>query len=313
MSGVVCSGNIVFDILTRPVDHIPWGGTYWVDSIEYELGGNAANTSYTLARLGVRVRILGAVGRDDAGAAMRKRLADGGVDVSCVEWSGLPTATTVGLVQSNGTRAFLHQPGCSRTVFAEPVDFVAQGEARFTRYHLGNPFALVNVRRHGPEMLRRARAAGLGTSLDTAWDALGEWMKVVAPSLAETDILFVNEDEAKMLTGHTAAAAAARTFRDEGAHDIVIKLGARGCAIFSEGGEWEVPGFAVPVVDTTGAGDCFVGGFLAGLEKGLGMREAGRLANAVGALNVASLGATRGIRDYEATLAWMKAATSASE
>lgn len=62
--GVLCTGNIVMDVLARPVDEITWGGTRWVDSVTQELGGNGAATCAAIAMLGVPSRLIGAVGHD---------------------------------------------------------------------------------------------------------------------------------------------------------------------------------------------------------------------------------------------------------
>jgi sugar/nucleoside kinase (ribokinase family) len=194
------------------------------------------------------------------------------------------------------------------------------------------------MRRHAAECLRRAIAAGLTTSMDTGWDARGEWMRVLEPCLPGTGLLFVNEDEARMLTGASDFPAAARQLLAAGASTVVVKLAARGCAVFrgprraesahdpkhprpgvpdsltgsrqipEEESRFEVPGFDVPVVDTTGAGDCLVAGFLAALHHGAGLREAARFANAVAALSVTGLGAAQGLLGYAETLDWMASA-----
>jgi sugar/nucleoside kinase (ribokinase family) len=88
---------------------------------------------------------------------------------------------------------------------------------------------------------------------------------------------------------------------------VVIKLGARGCAVFTSGEATHVPGFVVDVVDTTGAGDCFAGGFLAALNSGAAYAEAARFANAVGALSVQKIGAINGVRSRAETEAWLRA------
>src|SRR5437868_1120102 len=99
---ILCSGNIVMDILVRPVDRIEWNSTTWVNSIEQHLGGNGANTAYTLGILGATVRLISMVGTDAFGDFLMARLTAAGVDVSGVRRSSAPTATTVGLVDSAG-------------------------------------------------------------------------------------------------------------------------------------------------------------------------------------------------------------------
>jgi sugar/nucleoside kinase (ribokinase family) len=146
----------------------------------------------------------------------------------------------------------------------------------------------------------------MSTSVDTQWDTEGEWMKVLAPSLPSTDLLFVNEDEARMLTGHIDPAPAARTLRDAGARTVCIKLGANGCIVFGPDFDFPSPGFPVNAIDSTGAGDCFSGGYIAALQRGLSHQAAARIANAVGALSVQHLGASAGVLNWEDTNKWIE-------
>ncbi len=130
-------------------------------------------------------------------------------------------------------------------------------------------------------------------------------MKVLGPSLPWTDLLFVNEDEARMLTGFREIDAAGRALLSAGAKTVCVKLGPRGCEVFSESASFASPGFRVDAVDSTGAGDCFSGGYLAALQRNLTHEEAARIGNAAGALSVQQLGATAGVLGWEETLAWM--------
>ena len=311
-AGVVCAGNVVLDFLVRPVGHIPWGGTAWVESIDQFLGGNGANTSYTLARLGVPVRLVGAAVRDPFGEAVLGWLAGAGVDLGMVERTSEPTATTVGLVQADGTRAFLHRLGASRRTTTADVDWRAQAAEGYTHFHLGNAFALPLMRGGAAEALKSAKDAGLTTSMDTGWDAGGEWMAVIGPCLPQTDILFVNQDEARAMSGSADPAEAAAYFRSHGAGVVVAKLGGDGCAVFGAEDEFLVPAFLAEVVDSTGAGDCFAGGFLAALHYGEDLRGAAQFANAVGALSITALGAVTGIGSRQETMEWIRAARTRS-
>src|ERR1700693_2893720 len=116
---IVVAGNLVEDVLVRPVERVEYGVTVWVDTIEEHLGGNGSNTSYTLATLGIPVWLRGAVGEDDFGRRVLERLHGAGVDITEVQRRDLPTASTVVLVAPDGSRSFLHSPGVSREVFAE--------------------------------------------------------------------------------------------------------------------------------------------------------------------------------------------------
>jgi sugar/nucleoside kinase (ribokinase family) len=299
---VLCSGNIVCDILVQPVDTFLAGATTPVDRIERRMGGNGANTAYALARMGTPVVLAGVVGADECGEFTLRRLDAAGVDISLVGRSSKPTASTVVLVGSKGQRSFLHLFGASEDAALDSAVFAASG---CNHFHLASPFGLPLIRPHKAALLEVARAAGMTTSLDTHWDSLSEWMRDLAPCLPLLDLLFINEDEARMLAGGADPMQAARTIRAAGARQVVLKLGAAGCSLFWEGGECAVPGFQIDVVDTTGAGDCFTGGFLAAMHRGASLVEAARFANAVGALSVSALGATEGLLDYEAASAWI--------
>ncbi len=293
---VLVCGNVVFDILARPVEEVRWEATTVVEEVVQTLGGNAGTTSYTLATLGIPVSLVTLVGRDSTGRDVLDRLSRSGVDVTGAQFVDAPTSIAISLVRPNAQRALLYQLGAASEEFGS-FDF----PAGTTHFHLAAVYRMKHLRKVAPEFLRRAKEAGLRTSLDTQWDTEGEWMKVLAPSLPWCDFTLMNEDEARLLTGCGDPASATRVLRDLGATNVVIKLGPRGCWVNGT----HIPGHAVDAVDTTGAGDCFSGGFVAALQRGLSIEDAARMANAVGAFAVGRVGATTGIRDWETTRNWL--------
>ncbi len=299
---VVVCGNVVFDISARPVEEVQWGATTLIDDVEQQLGGNGGTTSYTLGRLGTPVSFATLVGRDSTAEIVLGQLARAGVDLSLVQRAEAPTSIAISLIRENGDRALLYRLGAASEVFS-PFEFPDDTN----HFHISAIYRMRDLRTRAPELLKRAREAGLRTSLDTQWDTEGEWMKVLAPSLPFTDFTLMNEDEARLLTGCADPAAAARVLRSMGATNVVVKLGARGCWVSNEmlNGE-TLPGYPVTAVDTTGAGDCFAGGFIAALQRGMTAVEAARVANAVGALAVGKVGATAGVADWDTTVRWME-------
>ena len=293
------------DVLVGPVQEPQWGRTLWVESIVDTFGGNGANTSYVLARLGIPVRLLGAVGDDRAGDEVIAILSEAGVDMQHIVRLRLPTPATVALVHPNGARAFLHRPGASREAFQDPVELSENQTTGCTWFHLANVFGLPALRAQAAALLKQAHEAGLAISIDTGWDSRGEWMTTLAPCLPYVDMVFVNEDEARELTGTADPVESASIMMQHGARAVVVKLGAAGCAFFSANDHFRSPAFLVQAVDTTGAGDCFAGGFLAALQRGFDCREAARFANAVGALSVRKMGSTTGILSFDETLNWL--------
>lgn len=306
--GVICSGSINYDIVVRPVEAPPWGTTTFVETLDYLVGGNGANTSLALSTLGVPARLVGAAGSDEPGRYLLDQLRRAGVDVAGVAFTDRPTSTTIVMINGAGNRKFLNRPGASGVAFAAPVEFHDALTEGVAHYHMASFFILPNLRKTACETLRRARAAGLTTSLDTTWDPLGEWMAALEPCLEHLDFLFMNEDEARMATGSDDPAKAALEVLARGTKTAVMKLGSRGCAIFTSGSQTYVPAFETDCVDTTGAGDAFVAGFLAVLMRGGPLRAAAEVGNAAGALVVQKVGAVTGVLSFEETLAWMRRA-----
>ena len=291
---VLVAGNLVLDLLAWPVEKILWDGTVWVEKFARSVGGNGANTSYTLARMGVDVALVGAVGRDAEGEELLGILRGVGVDVSGVKKLALPTPTTMALVKKNGSRAFVHRPGASREALKKLVPMKG-----FQHFHLANPFAVPALRKLAPEYLRKARRAGLTTSMDTGWDSRGEWGGVVLPCLEHVDVLFVNEAEARFITGARSWQAAVKLLP---AGHVVLKRGSKGAVVDGEA----VSAYPVAAIDTTGAGDVFAGAFLAAWTRGYPMAEAVDFANAAAAMSVLQLGSVAGVRDFKQTLRWKK-------
>ncbi len=306
-SGVLCCGNIVYDTLVKPVDELKGRGTTFVDSIHYRGGGNGANTSRALAVLDIPVRLLSVIGADEQGDFALRLIKASGVDITYITRVAAPTAASIVLIDSSGDRRFLHRPGASEQGFAQPIEFTAERCAGISHFHLASFFVLPLLRAHGPEVLIRARRAGLTTSFDTNWDPDNGWMNTLAPCIPYLDVLFMNQDEARMITGHSDPASGASVVLRKGLPVCVMKLGSRGSAIYTCDRELICPAFNVDVKDTTGAGDCFVAGFLAARQRGASFAEAGHFANAVAALSIRKIGAVEGVLSRSETETWMRA------
>lgn len=303
--GVLCSGNLVYDTLVSPVEDLYWGATTFVDSIECHPGGNGSSTSRVLAKLGVPVRLLGAVGSDNQGQFLIDALREAGVDGSYIEQIAGPTSASVAAVKPSGERKFFHCMGASREAFRQGIQFTPELCRGMTHYHLASLFVLPRLRAKGPQILIDARAAGLSTSFDTNWDPEAGWMRTLEPFLPYIDTLFMNEEEAQMVTGSSTPAQIAKAVLAKGLGTLALKLGSRGCAIYTQEREILCPAFNIKAVDTTGAGDCFVAGFLTASLDGASLAESGRFANAVAALSVQKIGAVTGVLSKTETERWM--------
>lgn len=308
MPDVTCMGILVADIIVRPVDAWPERGRLALEeSIVLRSGGLAHTTGVVLAKLGVEAAVVGRVGADLFGDFLVQVLADHRVRSHVVRDPLAPTSTTVAAVSSSGERSFMHLIGANGALVAQDISDDQLAKTKI--FHLGGCFVLPGLDGEpGAGLLRRARQGGCRTSMDLTWDPLGRWLSVLEPYLPHLDFLFGNHDELGHVTGHRTPAEIAAMLRTRGVGTVAVKMGEAGAYVDGAGWHGHVPAYAVEVVDTTGAGDAFCGGFLTAVLAGWELERATRFANAVGALCVTAVGGTTGVRNREETLRFMESA-----
>jgi sugar/nucleoside kinase (ribokinase family) len=302
MPDVTCVGVLVADVIVWPVNSWPEPGRLIrVDGVEVHSGGLAHSTAVALARLGRSPAVVGRVGTDLLGAFLIDVLHAHTVEAHVVRDETARTSTTVVAVSGNGERSFLHLPGANAHLTAKDIpDGIL---ARSLWLHLGGYFLLPGLDGvPAAELLRGAKTAGCRTSLDVAWDAQDRWLRALQPCLPHLDLLFGNRDELAHVTGASEPARMAAFLRERGTRIVVVKLGAQGAYVDSDEWRGHAPAYAVDAIDTTGAGDTFCAGFLAGLIGGWDIARAARFANAVGAMCVTAVGGTTGVRSMEETI-----------
>lgn len=311
MIDVTCLGILVADAVAKSVDSLPAEGKLeLVDQLQLHTGGCAVNTAIDLSKLGLKSAVIGKVGEDGFGGFLKAELSGQKVDISGIKTDkNCSTSASLVLVNSSGERSFLHCLGSNGEMCGEDVDFTVIENSRI----LFVAGALLLPKLDGrptAEILEKARKKGIYTALDTAWDSSGRWMTAIKPCLPWLDLFIPSLEEAIMLTGRTEPEEMADLFIAEGVKTVVIKLGKDGCFIKDHKGEVHtVPAFTgITVVDTNGAGDSFVAGFLAGILQGWDLYQCGRFANAVGAHCVMKLGASAGIKPMDEILEFLNKA-----
>lgn len=305
---VVC-GSCVVDVLVRPVDlerPIGVGQLIRSEPLVLTTGGIVSNAGITLARLGMRAAAFTYVGDDAWAAVVRERYAAEGLDASAIATrADAATSTSAVLIDGRGERSFVHCVGAPRLLdgaaFRARRDLFGRSRAMLLGYYPLLPSLLADL----PDVLAEIQEQGCLTALDAAGD--GGELEPLARLLPHLDVYVPSLSEARHQTGEDDPRRIVSTFREVGATGLVgVKLGSRGALLSPVAGEFvDVPAVSPPgeVVDTTGAGDCFLGGLLTGLLCGLSVAEAGRLGAAAGACCVTGLGATTAVRDYDATAA----------
>jgi sugar/nucleoside kinase (ribokinase family) len=290
---------LVADVVLRPVNALPVAGrTDFVEELELVAGGCAANTAAVLAKLGIEARLAALIGKDSLGDAALADLKAAGVKFdSVVREPGVSTSAVVVVVSGSGERSFLYRNGGNEQLANRHVPDTALQSARIV--HVGGVMKLMNL--DLGELMARAKSFGCITSLDTDWDARGNWMRLLKPALPNVDYLLTNQEEAAMLSGREDPRDAAQALLGSVSQAVVVKQGEVGALLATSAGVTSFPAYRVQVRDTTCAGDAFVAGLLLGLEREWPLEKAMRLANAAGALCTTQL-SHRGITSLEETL-----------
>lgn len=299
---IACVGNFVVDTIVRPVAALPKPGELaLVDEISVAGGGAGFTTSVALARLGAAVVAFGAVGNDRAGDDIRHWLTADRVETAYLQVVEAPTSATVVVVSPTGERTYLHAPGASNEMRLEPRMAELPGLAGI---HVGAALILpgLDVEEGGVRTIRAAHERGLLTSLDTSWDSTGRWERVL-PYLPYLDVFTPSLVEARQISGQVEAERVAEWILARGTRTAVVHDGARGAYVASAEFSGWVPAYAVEVVDTTGAGECFDAGLVYGLCSDWPVVDAVRLACASGALAATRPGAVGGVVSLDAALA----------
>ncbi len=305
---IVCLGIMVADLVGGPLHALPKRGTLvLVDKMGLFPGGCAVNTATALVRLGLPASVIGKVGHDSLGDFMLDTLSERGVDVQGVRRDPeTGTATTMVMLDPDGERRFIHYLGANANLVVGDVDFDLVEKSAIL--HIAGCFIMPGIDGEPTAgLLKRARSAGVTTFLDTAWDAQGRWMKLLAPVLPHLDYIVPSLAEARAITGFVEPADVAKALLDSGVGTVALKMGAAGCLVMTgDGRPRHFPAYQVNVVDATGAGDAFAAGFIAGVYLGWSIEQTARLANAVGALCVTGMGAQGGVSSLSKTLAFME-------
>ncbi len=303
---IVC-GSCVVDILVRPVslsDPIGGGNLIRVEPIEVARGGIVSNSGTAMARLGMKAGAFSCVGDDDWGKMIRRMYDDEGIDTSnLMTHPTAATSTTAVLIDQSGERSFAHCVGApkllKKQVFIDHLDYFASARIALMGYYSLMP----NLESDLADVMAQIRSVGCKTALDAAGD--GGTMNPLTQILPHLDIYVPSHNEAEHQTGEHDPQRIIERFRECGAPGVLgVKLGSQGVLLSGKKDEYtQIPAADPPgdVVDTTGAGDSFYAGLLAGLIKGMDLHDAGRLGVATGACCVTAVGATTGLRGYNET------------
>ena len=306
---VLCIGQAVVDCITRGVEDDPFGrGKTRAASITLNLGGDAVNESFVLASLGRKAGLMCAVGDDLAGRFVVNEATRRGLDTAGVSIvTGIATPVANMFVKLDGSRSSVTSAASILPGYVPSADHVraciSEGArivsfASLFRAPLDQPEVVCSL-------IRAAHESGAIVCADTKIPTFRKMdLDDLAPVLPMIDYIFPNETEAAFLTGveertGTSEAESSDDYRKmadtllrRGIGHVVIKTGEKGCYAASREEHFTVPALQVPVVDTTGAGDNLVAGFMHALLAGRSFRECCEAGILTAAASVQHLGAT---------------------
>ena len=286
---ILVLGSFVADSAFRAARLPGWGETLMGSAFALGPGGKGSNQAVAAARAGATVQMLSRLGDDAFGRLARDTWEANGIDDSLVENCETATGSAVILIdEATGENAIVVVPGACFTLRPKDVEAAAAAiqSAGVLLTQLELPLDTVHCG------LRLARRAGVRTILNPA----------PAQSLSDeilglVDFLIPNETEAALLTGMpvesvTQADAAAKELIRRGAICVIVTMGAKGALVCVQGEAAELVGAfqAGTVLDTTGAGDGFCGGFAAALSEGRSVIEAARFGCATAGISVTRAG-----------------------
>jgi hypothetical protein len=259
---VLTIGLQVIDLMIPGMDgHILDREMTLLDHAELTLGGDALNQAIVLSQLGARTALMGAAGVDRLGDVLLQQLSryplsvfDRRIDV--------PTAICVVLIDEAHERHFLFQSGQNLALRYEDLDEAVIRDSAFVS--VGGAMALPELDGEGLlKLFTLAHASCARTALDMRVSEREYDHALLEACFRKTDYFLPSEREAVWLTGETGSPEKmAQALHKMGAANCVIKLGAQGCYVSADGIEAHIPAFPCRCVDTTGAGDTFVGSFL---------------------------------------------------
>jgi len=297
---VTVVGSLNMDLVARS-PHIPQPGETIIGGELHTLpGGKGANQAMAAARLGAATAMVGRVGQDAFAPPLLANLAAANIDHTFVQQDAAgATGVALIVVDDAGENSIVVTPGANHQLSptdVEAAEAVIAG-AKVLLLQLEIPLESVI------KAAQLAQAHGVTVILNPA-----PAQSLPAELLNAVDILTPNETETELLTGMPVsnqrdAEAAAAKLRDRGVATVILTLGSKGALLINGDQNILVPSFSITPVDTTAAGDAFMGGMAVALAEGQSLPEAVRWGNAAGALAATKLGAQPSLPSREALLA----------
>lgn len=299
---VICIGTALLDSILMGFDPEPVSVSgYLAESGTLHVGGEAVNEAVTFARLGAKTGILCYLGQDDAGVLVENALKANGVDTSLiVHEEAHSTPITTMFVREDGGRMSVtnraHSHNFHPEKWKEQLCADAISLCSLFRAPFDDPAILYEIVSH-------AKQSGMRVFADTKIPNFHPLtLDDIRDSLPYLDYLMPNENEGRYYTRKEEPEAMADVLLDYGVKNVIIKLGEKGCFFKNAEETILLPAYSVKAIDSTGAGDNFIAGFVTEILGGSTHRDALQFANACGALCAAAVGGINGVKSRHQVL-----------
>jgi ribokinase len=312
MPKILVVGSLNTDLVVRAPRFPRPGETISGEDMQVIPGGKGANQAVAAARLGAQVSMLGRVGRDNFGDFLLDNLKSNNVDSSLVQRDDASTGTAIIVVDADGQNSIVLSPGANGKVSPSDVASSPLSTASFsdpsTRSGQAFSLLLLQLEIPTPTVLRAAQLAkqnGVRVLLNPA-----PAKELPDELISLADFIIPNETELSLLTGMevkdvSTAEAAAKKLLERGAKNVIVTLGSKGALIVDATQATHIDAFKVDVVDTTAAGDAFIGGFAVALDSASLLADAVRYGCACGALATTRFGAQPSLPTKEEVVRFM--------
>ncbi len=266
------------------------------------VGGDGINAATSFARLGYKTAIATAVGDDELRDTVLKHLRANGISEEYVSvLIGAETTFTLLLIGENGERHCLIRQGCRPLIAPDMIPDDALNNAR--HLHYASFYPMVKLDPHAPELLRKAKEAGMTTSMDAVRYEGSDAFDYIFPALHYVDLFIPGIAEAEMIFATRDFQKMKKILKPTGMKYFGIKCGADGLYLTDFKKDYHIPTYCKGTpVDTTGAGDALVSGCAAAMVEGFDTEKIGRFGSANAAFAIESFGATTGLKPMEDVL-----------
>jgi sugar/nucleoside kinase (ribokinase family) len=291
---LIVYGDVAVDVLVQISATPRIGQDAIVDHMALAPGGAAANCAVTAARLGTPVELVGVTGSDHLAHMLVEDLRRHGVSTQHLRQTDGPTAMCIDIINQDGERTFYSFRGAGALVpfGTTSPDLIGRQDC----LHLsGYSFQAETSKETALALMAQARQSGALISLDPSFHFAREFVGSLSEMLVGTDFVFPNREEAQLMGGSDVPHQAADAIHVRGFKTVVVKLGHQGCYLASDRENIYIPAYPTSqVVDTTGAGDAFCGGFLTAILWGMGLEEAAKVGHAAAARVIGERGGHAG-------------------